>query len=115
MSAGFPPYLKYVPGWQNSRPSARSGNRVARPRAKVDLADENSVPEIEQGVQFTELPSEDEVQVGDAARRNPAVLHATDWTAETIISQLKRGNIVLNPSFQRRDAWSRKHKSRFIE
>jgi hypothetical protein len=45
-----------------------------------------------------------------------SVLAATDWTAETIINQLKRGNIDLNPSFQRRDAWrTPERKSRFIE
>jgi len=32
-----------------------------------------------------------------------------------MIAQLKRGNIELNPRFQRRDAWSRGTKSRFIE
>lgn len=44
-----------------------------------------------------------------------AVVHATDWTTETIISQLRRGNITLNPRFQRRDAWSVQQKSKFIE
>lgn len=44
-----------------------------------------------------------------------AVLWATDWTTETIISQLKKGNIELSPSFQRRDAWGSDRKSRFIE
>jgi len=44
-----------------------------------------------------------------------AVLWATDWTTETIISQLKKGNIELSPSFQRRDAWGVDRKSRFIE
>ena len=44
-----------------------------------------------------------------------AVLWATDWTTETIISQLKKGNIELSPSFQRRDAWGNDRKSRFIE
>ena len=44
-----------------------------------------------------------------------AVLWATDWTTETIISQLKKGNIELSPSFQRRDAWGKDRKSRFIE
>lgn len=39
----------------------------------------------------------------------------TDWTVETIINQIKKGNIQLDPSFQRRDAWSAKVKSRFIE
>lgn len=44
-----------------------------------------------------------------------AVVHATDWTTETIVAQLRRGNISLNPRFQRRDAWSVQQKSRFIE
>lgn len=44
-----------------------------------------------------------------------AVVTDTDWTAETILSQLRRGNIQLNPSFQRRDAWTPSRKSRFIE
>jgi hypothetical protein len=39
----------------------------------------------------------------------------TDWTAETILSQLGKGNIILNPRFQRRDAWDDERKSRFIE
>ncbi len=39
----------------------------------------------------------------------------TDWTTETILSQMRRGNIRLNPRFQRRDAWDRGRKSRFIE
>lgn len=44
-----------------------------------------------------------------------AVVTDTDWTAETILSQLRRGNIQLNPRFQRRDAWDQIRKSRFIE
>jgi uncharacterized protein DUF262 len=44
-----------------------------------------------------------------------AVVTDTDWTAETILSQLRRGNIQLNPRFQRRDAWDQTRKSRFIE
>ncbi|MEU4964987.1 DUF262 domain-containing protein [Streptomyces smyrnaeus] len=44
-----------------------------------------------------------------------AVVTDTDWTAETILSQLRRGNIQLNPRFQRRDAWTKSRKSRFIE
>ena len=39
----------------------------------------------------------------------------TDWTAETLVSQIQKGNILLNPDFQRRDAWTIKTKSRFIE
>ena len=44
-----------------------------------------------------------------------AFVTGTDWTTETIVSQLKRTNIQLNPRFQRRDAWKRDRKSRFIE
>jgi hypothetical protein len=44
-----------------------------------------------------------------------AVLWSTDWTTETVISQLIRGNIDLNPRFQRRSAWTDKRKSLFIE
>jgi len=44
-----------------------------------------------------------------------AVVTGTDWTAETILRQLERGNIKLDPEFQRRDAWRAQRKSRFIE
>lgn len=43
------------------------------------------------------------------------VVTDSDWTAETIINQLAKGNILLNPRFQRRDAWDDKRKSKFIE
>lgn len=39
----------------------------------------------------------------------------TDWTIETIVGQIKKKNIDLNPKFQRRDAWNNKTKSNFIE
>jgi hypothetical protein len=66
------------------------------------------------GVEFTDDADEEDVarQLGD---ETPAVVSGTDWTTETIVSQLKRGNIQLNPRFQRRDAWKIDHKSRFIE
>ena len=44
-----------------------------------------------------------------------AVLTSTDWTTETILTQLRRGNIELSPRFQRREAWTNKRKSAFIE
>jgi uncharacterized protein with ParB-like and HNH nuclease domain len=44
-----------------------------------------------------------------------AVVTATDWTTQTILSQLHKGNIELNPNFQRRDAWKAPRKSQFIE
>lgn len=44
-----------------------------------------------------------------------AVVSGTDWTTETVITQINKGNIQLNPRFQRRDAWDTRRKSRFIE
>ena len=44
-----------------------------------------------------------------------AVVTSTDWTTQTVLSQLAKGNIELNPSFQRRDAWKTPRKSKYIE
>lgn len=43
------------------------------------------------------------------------IVAGTDWTTDTLLAQLVRGNIQLNPRFQRRDAWNITRKSRFIE
>jgi hypothetical protein len=76
-------------------------------------ADEVQLEEEAAGeVQFVDEADSTEGGIGDISQ---AVLWASDWTAETVLSQLERGNIELNPRFQRRDAWSRGHKSRFIE
>ena len=59
-------------------------------------------------------PSEmDETDLGEV--QTNAVVTATDWTVETILSQLKRGNIELSPRFQRREAWVDSRKAMFIE
>lgn len=58
--------------------------------------------------------SEDDL-TNDARRVTEAVVTATDWTTETVLNQLERGNIQLNPRFQRRDAWTGVRKSKFIE
>lgn len=55
--------------------------------------------------------NEDDLSVS----RTDAVVTSTDWTAETIFGQLKRGNIELSPRFQRREAWTDRRKSAFIE
>lgn len=38
-----------------------------------------------------------------------------DWTVETIVNQIEKGNIDLNPKFQRRNAWDDTRRSRLIE
>ena len=44
-----------------------------------------------------------------------AVLFNTDWTVETIYRQIEKGNINLDPKFQRTEAWDVGRKSRLIE
>ncbi|WP_433866901.1 DUF262 domain-containing protein [Ralstonia wenshanensis] len=48
-------------------------------------------------------------------RFRDAVLYGTDWTIGTLVQQIEQGNIDLSPDFQRRDAWTVRTKSRFIE
>lgn len=55
---------------------------------------------------------EEPVELSDVTS---AFVTDTAWTTETILSQMRRGNIQLNPRFQRRDAWDRSRKSRFVE
>jgi hypothetical protein len=61
--------------------------------------------------------SEDESDLGVVEKLDisSVAVSGTDWTTETVLSQLKKGNIELNPKFQRRDAWEPKRKSAFIE
>lgn len=67
---------------------------------------------------FDEDPSEegeDDLAPADLRAIEQTAVYSSDWTAETIVSQLRRGNIELSPSFQRRDAWRDDRKSAFIE
>ena len=61
-----------------------------------------------------EIDEEDDCKVGADVFGN-AVIWGTDWTTETIASQLRKGNIELSPRFQRREAWTDKEKSCLIE
>ncbi|WP_345461362.1 DUF262 domain-containing protein [Nocardioides marinquilinus] len=64
-----------------------------------------------------ELFAETEDDLGDLSGEETfdAMVVSTDWTTETLLSQILRGNLELDPIFQRRDAWDRRKKSRFIE
>ncbi|MHA8106295.1 GmrSD restriction endonuclease domain-containing protein [Aquirufa sp. 5-AUSEE-100C1] len=63
-----------------------------------------------------DIGSEDEDDIEqEKSTFSQAVIWGTDWTTETVNSQLLKNNIDLFPKFQRRDAWSNKAKSRFIE
>jgi hypothetical protein len=58
---------------------------------------------------------EDELKTDYLKKLTDIVTWSTDWTVESLINQLDRGNIDLNPRFQRRDAWNDVKKSRLIE
>ncbi|WP_198041237.1 DUF262 domain-containing protein [Delftia sp. HK171] len=74
---------------------------------------------IQQSINFNEdesqIESDEDISLLDEKVFATAVLSGNDWTAETIITQINKGNIQLNPSFQRRDAWGKDRKSKFIE
>ena len=80
------------------------------------------MPDFDQEM-YDEIHSEEAVALENESDLDPlpldliskAVVHATDWTSETILSQIDKGNIMLNPKFQRRDAWRVNRKSAFIE
>lgn len=43
------------------------------------------------------------------------VVYSRDWTVDTVLSQLRQGNIDVNPKFQRRNAWTDTRRSLLIE
>lgn len=67
------------------------------------------------GVSMDEQEDESDLNLSRLENLAQVVVTGTDWTTETILNQLKKGNIILNPKYQRRDAWAIKHKSKFIE
>ncbi|WP_214684812.1 DUF262 domain-containing protein [Exiguobacterium sp. s155] len=59
--------------------------------------------------------NEEDLYLSNIESFSSAVIWGTDWTVETIVSQLEKYNIDLSPKFQRRDAWGVTEKSRLIE
>ncbi|WP_295789664.1 DUF262 domain-containing protein [uncultured Microbacterium sp.] len=44
-----------------------------------------------------------------------ASVSGTDWTVETLVNQMRKGRIDLDPTFQRRNAWLANRKSKLVE
>lgn len=92
-------------------------------RKKITKIDDENQPEIGAfssdafglGFSGSDAEGEDDLERPDLNRLSEAAVAASDWTAETIVRQLDRGNINISPSFQRRDAWTPARKSKFIE
>ncbi len=57
----------------------------------------------------------DELEQEAISSEKSLVVFSRDWTVETIASQIERGNIDLNPKFQRRNAWNDTRRSKLIE
>ncbi|MEV7345026.1 DUF262 domain-containing protein [Streptomyces sp. NPDC093544] len=69
----------------------------------------------EEMIPVDDASGESEEDVIDRLTATRASISATDWTIETIITQMRKGRIDLNPKFQRRAAWTNPTKSRFVE
>ena len=66
-------------------------------------------------VQLVPDQGEDEGDVDDPASGFKAAIGGKDWTVETLVSQMRKGRIDLEPSFQRRNAWLGNRKSKLLE
>lgn len=51
----------------------------------------------------------------DKEKYSSIVSSPYDWTVGVLLEQIKKGNIKLNPSYQRKNAWNDTKKSKFIE
>jgi len=66
-------------------------------------------------IEFSDEYADDQDEIPEKQFRSDVVMFSTDWTTETILGQLEKKNIDIDPQFQRRDAWDITKKSRFIE
>ena len=84
---------------------------------QFNMFDSLDIEEDSVNFEQAQIENEGEEDIRDIGRLSfsDLAITGTDWTVETIISQIKKGNIKLDPSFQRRDAWPNKIKSRFID
>ncbi len=82
------------------------------------MPDEEILPQLDFGPNdesANDTEGEDDLSALTAVAISQSVVFSTDWTTETILRQLDRGNIEMDPAYQRRDAWRAGTKSRFIE
>lgn len=60
---------------------------------------------------------DDDSELSEVTRRHlpNAVVWTTDWTTRSLLEQIARGVFDLDPPFQRRNVWSDKRASLYIE
>jgi hypothetical protein len=85
--------------------------------ASTEAASESSILTVSgnPSLPLDSAGAESESDVSTPLSATRASVSATDWTIETIVQQMRKGRIDLNPKFQRRAAWTNPIKSRFIE
>lgn len=100
-------------------PAGEPRTESSEATAENEITDMSEEFDGNQQGDFTEVPgnkeSVEDLESLSGELISNAVVSATDWTTETIVNQINKGNIMLNPRFQRRDAWESQRKSRFIE
>jgi len=74
---------------------------------------EEALPQLAEAVDAGE--GESDLEKGKLDLISKTVWTASDWTTETILRQIEKGNIQLNPQYQRREVWKAERKSKFIE
>lgn len=96
---------------------ARSnGSMVTPPASRPGIepdSDESDVGDKELETAGTE--TEEDIDDAKSIDFRDVVLAPSDWTVQTILSQLESGSFELDPDFQRRNAWTDSRRSKFIE
>jgi len=82
-------------------------------KIKTTNASQQAELEYEPTEEYDEIA--DEQEEPDVESVSESAITTTDWTVETIVSQIQKGNIELSPQFQRRFAWTILRRSQFIE
>jgi len=57
----------------------------------------------------------DEIEAGDESIYEGIMIGHREWTVQTIADQVRRGNIDLDPPYQRRSVWTDKRRSLLID
>ncbi|MFB8230656.1 DUF262 domain-containing protein [Cellulosimicrobium sp. NPDC055967] len=83
----------------------------------MTVGDEFDVGEVDDFDSIPLVPDqgEDEGDFTDPPSTFRASIGGRDWTVETLVSQMRKGRINLDPSFQRRNAWLGNRKSKLLE
>jgi hypothetical protein len=83
-------------------------------RKQIEMLDVVGSDRFDEIEQWNREDSSEFDRPKDPAHYNISIA-ARDWTVETIVQQVKQGNIDLDPAFQRRNAWRDTRRSRLIE